>query len=880
MADYDIPFISGTDIRKGFIDFFKKQDHLYVPSSPVVAHDDPTLMFINAGMNQFKPIFLGDNQKGYKRVANSQKCLRVSGKHNDLDEVGRDGTHHTFFEMLGNWSFGDYYKKEAIAWAWELLTDVWQLPKERLFVTVYKTDDEAFELWKDVTGIDEWRILRFDEKDNFWEMGEVGPCGPCSEIHFDFGDPSTQKDTYADPILGVNGENQRYIEIWNLVFMQFERLMNGELKDLSHTHVDTGMGFERIASVIQKKNSNYETDVFRPLITKIENITGKAYDPGDLGTPHRVIADHARMLAFTIADGATPGNEGRSYVLRRVLRRASRFAQELGYERPLICQVIGTITDTMGEAFPELKARQAFIEEVVEAEESRFMRTLKDGMQRFEKIAASSKKSLIAGSDVFLLKDTYGFPDDLTRVLAEEKGLSIDQKGFEECLEEQRERGRSNQKFSGDLAAEENWTILSTSQASEFVGYTQTAVDAKCLRFAEVGDDILICLDKTPFYAEAGGQVGDTGEIWSSGVKLKVEDTFMILDWHVHRCSLIEGIVSKDNLASVNASIDTKARANTAKNHSATHLLHDALRKVLGDHVQQQGSRVSPQGLRFDFTHSKALSQSDVSQVEAIVNDELQKAHNVAVKTCPINEAKAQGAIALFGEKYGDEVRTIRMGESFELCGGTHVGSTGEIGVFKIETESSIAAGVRRIEAITGEKALKTFQQLYDTSYQLSQELKVKPGQLLEKIRENQKQAKAVEKELKSLYQESAKKLSSKAITNATVNGDRRFVLQDLNALSLPKEYHQLLIEDLAGKLGEGIAVLTHTDQDSMAIYCAVGEPLRKTHKAGDIVKKLAETAGGRGGGRPDRAQAGSKHPEKLADVIAKAKEIFSEASN
>jgi alanyl-tRNA synthetase len=537
---FGIPFLTGKQIRQGFIDFFASKGHIFVPSAPVVPHDDPTLLFTNAGMNQFKSALLGDNREGYKRVANSQKCIRVSGKHNDLDEVGRDTYHHTFFEMLGNWSFGDYYKKDAIRWSWELLTEVWKLPKERLFVTVYKNDDEAENLWKSETDIAHERIMRFGEKSNFWEMGDVGPCGPCSEIHFDMGDPATQAATYADLVEGVNGTNARYIELWNNVFMQSERLSTGELKPLKNQNVDTGMGFERIVSVIQGSGSNYETDVFQPIISRIAELTGVAYSKGPEGTPHRVIADHVRALSFAIADGATPGNEGRGYVLRRILRRGSRFARNLGQRESFIWKLVQTLADTMGEAYPELVQRRAYIEQVIRAEEERFMRTLDQGLDRFSKIAQdvkAKKETVIGGADVFTLYDTYGFPTDLTRVLAEEQGLSIDEAGYAKYMDEQRERARGAAKFDGSLGSDEGWTLLSPSLDTEFIGYTTLVSDVNVRRYREVGDQVLVVLDKTPFYAEAGGQVGDTGTLTGKEgpagaplVQLRVLDTVKMFD--------------------------------------------------------------------------------------------------------------------------------------------------------------------------------------------------------------------------------------------------------------------------------------------------------------------------------------------------------------
>jgi alanyl-tRNA synthetase len=877
---YGIKFRSGNQIRSDFIEFFKAKDHDFVPSSPVVLPDDPTLLFANSGMNQFKSIFLGDNKQGLKRAVNSQKCLRVSGKHNDLDEVGRDGTHHTLFEMLGNWSFGDYYKEEAIAWHWELLTEVWGLPKDRLFVSVFEDDDEAAEIWQRVTDIEEWRIMRFGAKENFWEMGEVGPCGPCSELHFDFGDLATQKSTYSDKIAGVNGENARFIEICNLVFMQYERQQNGDLKPLKEKHVDTGMGFERIVSVIQGVDSNYATDVFTPIIEKIASLTGVAYDPGEAGTPHRVIADHLRALSFCIADGVTPGNEGRGYVLRRVLRRASRFSQQLNQDKPFIYKLVGTLSEIVGEAFPEIAARKDYIEQAIQAEEERFMRTLKDGMQRFDKIVAETQKrkknsDTVSGTDVFLLKDTYGFPEDLTAILAEERQLKTDLDGFKVCMEEQRERARGAQKFDATVASEEGWTILNQGD-TDFIGYDTLEVTANVLRYREVGDDVLICLDKTPFYAEAGGQVGDIGTLKNDQLELRVEDTIKILEMHVHRCSLVSGLFKDENLTNLSAQVDREAREATVRNHSATHLLHAALRQVLGDHVQQQGSRVGPEGIRFDFTHQQGMSAEEMRAVETLVNEEIMANRPVKFEEKDIESAKNEGAMALFGEKYGERVRTIRMGQfSFELCGGTHAQATGDIGMLLITAEGSIAAGIRRLEAVTGSGALAQARKKFDQVQALGQALKVKPDVVLDKVAEIAERNKALEKELKAVRQEQVNVYAAQMISSGTDVAGVNCIIQKLDAQKFPKATHQVLLDSLAGKLGMGVAFLTHVEGENLSLLAAVGEGARSKVKAGDLVKELSKHAEGRGGGRPDKAQAGSKHPEKEPVVLDEAKKFL-----
>ena len=885
MTTWGIPFRSGSEIRQSFIDFFVERGHKYIPSSPVVPHDDPTLLFTNSGMNQFKSIFLGDNRLGLKRAVNSQKCIRASGKHNDLDDVGRDTYHQTFFEMLGNWSFGDYYKKEALVWSWELLTEVWRLPKDRLFVTVYRNDEEAEEIWKTHTDIEHWRIMRFAEKSNFWEMGEVGPCGPCSEIHFDMGDLATQKATYEDEVLGVNGSNARYIEIWNNVFMQNERLPSGTLKELPAKHVDTGMGFERICSIIQGTGSNYETDVFRPIINKIAALTGVAYDRGVLGTPHRVVADHLRCLAFAIADGATPGNEGRGYVLRRILRRAARFSQQLNQKEPFIFKLVPTLIEVMGQAFPELRDRHQYIAQVIQAEEQRFMRTLRDGLTRFEKIAADAKahhRTLISGADAFVLYDTYGFPMDLTGILAEEAGLKLDHKGFAASMEEQRERARGAAKFDAALTSDEGWTILSPNKHTDFLGYTTLQAEVHATRFREIGDEILVCLDKSPFYAESGGQIGDSGMLKSADLELKVLDTFKLLEMQVHKCSLVRGLLDSKFMQNMIAHVDPERRLATTRNHSATHLLHSALRAVLGQHVQQQGSRVAPESLRFDFTHPKALTNQELEQIEDLVNEQILHNSSITASESNLEDAKKLGAMALFGEKYGEIVRHIRIAEfSHELCGGTHAHATGQIGQLRITSESSIASGVRRIEAVTGKAAFALARSNASVIDHLSRSLKTKPEELITKIDEQSRRIRFYEKELESIRLDKLNEHVDKLLkTSCKSIGDRRYLVMKLNAAEFPRALHQNLLDLLASKLGNGVAVLTHVEDGNLTILAAVGVGARAVMKAGEMIKELSTLADGKGGGRPDRAQAGSRFPEKESIVLATAEDLIHRTFN
>lgn len=869
-------FMTSAQVRESFIKFFESKEHLFVRSSPVVPHDDPTLMFTNAGMNQFKAIFLGDNPKGWKRACNSQKCIRVSGKHNDLDVVGRDNYHHTFFEMLGNWSFGDYYKKEAIAWAWELLTEVWKLPKERLFATVYEDDDEAWQIWKDVSGLPDDRIMRFDAKSNFWEMGDTGPCGPCSEIHYDRGDLATQAETFKDPILGVNGENDRYIEIWNNVFMQYERVSDGSLIPLKAKNVDTGMGFERICSILQGKTSNYDTDVFSPIIAKVAELSKVPYSDGVDGTPHRVIADHLRAVSFAIADGALPSNEGRGYVLRRILRRASRFARLLGQKEAFICKLVQVLADTMGEAFPEIRERKDFVTEVIKSEEERFIKTLDAGLERFENIVQElDGAKVIAGDKVFQLYDTYGFPPDLTGILAEEKGLSIDEAGFEKCMEEQKARARANMKQGINTMGTEGWTQYS-EVSTEFVGYELATCETKIARFREDKGVLSIVLEKSPFYAEMGGQVGDKGTLVASGLEISVFDTVKVNDTAVCRGKVLKGEATEESMAQVFvATVDDERRKDIRKNHSATHLLQAALREVLGSHVQQQGSFVSSEVLRFDFSHFNAMTEEEIQKVEDIVNEKVMACLNVSTQVMNVDEAKASGAMALFGEKYGEDVRVVKMGAdcsefSKELCGGLHVSCTGEIGLVKIVSESSVSAGVRRIEAVSGRNAMLLLRTGTKILSALREQLRCKDADLLARIAQNFEKTLSLEKALQSVKLELATLAAADILRGALdVLGVQLFVRE----FTMPEDKFKDLLDGVQNKLSpDSIAVIANKGESNGSIAVMVGKEVQaKGIKAGDMVKDLAAACGGKGGGRPDRAQAGTREPEKISAAISNA---------
>ncbi len=689
---------SSQKIRNDFIDFFKSKEHSFIRSSPVLPIDDSTLLFTNAGMNQFKKIFLNKETAKFKRAANSQKCIRVSGKHNDLEEVGVDMYHHTFFEMLGNWSFGDYYKKEAIQWSWELLTDIWKLDKERLWITVYKDDDESMNLWLKHTDVKKDRILKFGDKDNFWEMGETGPCGPSSEIHYYIGDIAKQVPA------GVN-KNPDYRELWNLVFIEYNRNSKGKLDQLVSKHVDTGLGLERIVSTLNKLDDHYKTDLFKPIIEKVISISNNDYS-FDKGVPHRVIADHLRMVSFSLSDGIMPSNEGRGYVVRRVLRRAARFGRVLGIKGEFLYLLVDTLVKILGNAYPELIEKKDHIKKVIKSEESSFGKTLDRGLQLFEDICENLKGNCILGEDVFKLYDTYGFPVDLTELLAKEKNISIDKKVFEKLMDEQKNMARKSNKFQVDERLVE-WSILNEDKSSSFVGYENNKIKTFISKYRKIRDDYYeVILEKTPFYAESGGQIGDSGQIGNSNTLFCVEDTYYLDNEICHFGQLKEGSFTAQEIEVI-ASVDNNKRDSLKSNHTSTHLLHKALKIVLGNEVQQAGSLVSGNHLRFDFTYYKKVNSNELNEIENIVNNIIRKNIDLETKIKNFEDAKTEGALALFGEKYEDEVRIVNIeGFSKELCGGTHVSNTGKIGIFKIISESSLASGIRRIEALTGEKGI------------------------------------------------------------------------------------------------------------------------------------------------------------------------------
>lgn len=864
--------MTAKEIRNSFLEFFRSKKHRIVPSSPVVPQDDPTLLFINAGMNQFKDVFLGTGKRDYTRVADSQKCIRVSGKHNDLEQVGRDGYHHTFFEMLGNWSFGDYYKKEAIAWAWELLTQVWQLPKDKLYATVFRDDDEAAELWPQVTDIDPSHILRFHEKDNFWEMGDTGPCGPCSEIHIDRG-PGYCDSTDPNHVCSVNQGCARYIELWNLVFIQFNRNDSGGLEPLPSRHVDTGAGFERLVSVMQNKRTNYDTDIFLPILQRIQEITGKSYtDVGETGVAFRVLADHIRTLSFAIADGAIPANEGRGYVLRRILRRAARFGRVLGMREPFFYQLVTPLVDSMGEAYPELVARHQHISRVIRAEEENFGKTLDRGIEIFEEKAAKGSQNgnkIFSGSDAFLLHDTYGFPLDLTQLMAEEKGLSVDVAAFQAEMEQQKERSRVASAFATSTTlADFNVGSLA---ATEFIGYS---VDQTATEVMAYSDGKMI-LQKTPFYAESGGQIGDSGIIAGPDFEFQVADTRKMGDHYLHIGMLKRGQAPAPGLK-VQAIINSDLRRATERNHTATHLLHKALRTVLGEHVQQAGSLVRPDYLRFDFTHFEKVGPEDLRKIEMLVNDSIMRNYSVEWQILSFDHAKARGAMALFGEKYGETVRMIEVDNySRELCGGTHVRGTGEIGLFIITGESAVAAGIRRIEAVTGLASLHLYHIKNNALLQLAHTLACPPDDLGTRVEAILTERRSLEQEVRHLKQHTSKSEIAQLIKTAHTLKDFKVVAA--RVVSSNVDDLRDMADALREQLKSGVGVLGTVFENKVSLVCVVTQDLIDGRKlnAGQIVRQVAQVAGGSGGGKPHMALAGAREPEKLELALFQVPEII-----
>jgi alanyl-tRNA synthetase len=868
-------------IRKTFISFFESKQHQYVPSSPIVVKNDPTLMFTNAGMNQFKDYFLGNDIPKAKRVANSQKCLRVSGKHNDLEEVGVDTYHHTMFEMLGNWSFGDYFKKEAIAWAWELLTEVFGLPEDRLYVSVFggdkgdnlEKDTEAFDIWRGI--VPENRILFGSKKDNFWEMGDTGPCGPCSEIHIDL-----RSDAERQALNGydlVNNDHPQVIEIWNLVFMQFNRLADGSLKELPAKHVDTGMGFERLVRAIQNKPSNYDTDIFTPFIKAVEGRSGKTYGQDEkVDIAIRVIVDHIRAIAFTIADGQLPSNNKAGYVIRRILRRAVRYGYTfLGFQKPFLYELMPLLAENFGEIFPEVAAQQDFIAKVIMEEEASFLRTLDNGLKKLDQIKGDlslAGEKVIAGEVAFELYDTFGFPLDLTSLIAREQGLSVDEKGFASEMEIQKSRSRAAaEQETGD------WIMVNEEEGVEFIGYDYLEGQSRIIKYRHIkdkkGDKYQIVLDRTPFYAESGGQVGDMGWLQSDSERIVVLDTKKENDLIVHFVDKLP--VDLDEVFA--AKVNEGKRQQTMNNHSATHLLHAALKQVLGEHVQQRGSLVNDEVLRFDFSHFAKLTAEEIQEVEKIVNAKIRE--NIPLeeqRNIPIEEAKKQGATALFGEKYGDFVRVITFDKRFsvELCGGTHVQATGNIGLFKIVSEGSISAGVRRIEAITADAA-----EAYINNQELLikdiQDLLKNPKDLKKSVETLLQERNELRKELEALHLKQAGAIKESLIEKALDVNGVKFIAEQVKLPSA--DALKKLAFELKNEVQQVLAVIAADVDGKPQIAVVIDEELvaAKGLHAGNAVRELAKSIQGGGGGQAFFATAGGKNLAGLPDVIENAKTYF-----
>lgn len=863
--------MTSREIRQSFLDFFRSKDHTIVSSAPVIPHGDPTLFFTNAGMNQFKDVFLGTGTRDYSRAADTQKCIRATGKHNDLEDVGHDTYHHTFFEMLGNWSFGDYYKEEAISWAWELLTNVWGLPPERLHVTVHRADDgssqddEAFQIWRRQPGISEDHIHFFGDADNFWEMGETGPCGPCSEIHFD-GTP----DGSGGPL--VNAGRPEVIEIWNLVFIQYNRRPDRSLENLPARHVDTGMGFERICAVLQGKSSNYDTDVFMPVISAIEGLSGRKYAGGleDMTSiAMRVLADHVRTLTFAIADGAAPGNAGRGHVLRRILRRAVKYAfVELELKEPVLWRLVPVLIESMGEVFPEIRTQQEYIQNIIRSEEEQFNATLESGLHQFQSHAHAAEQrgeSVVPGGDAFLLYDTFGFPLDLTQLLARERGMTVDVDGFNLRMEEQKRRAREARKSVSQEAVD-----LNVQGTTDFVGYDSTVADAEILAVTEHG----VILDRTPLYAEMGGQLADHGTLTIGGEAYGVVDVQKVGSIYLHLLDAEPSGVRAGDRAHVE--LATEYRGHIQRNHSATHILHEALRRVLGTHVQQSGSLVAPNHLRFDFSHFEKVDHERLREIEVMVNAKIREGLAVETEDMSIDQArKIPNVKMFFGDKYGSKVRVVTIDPDFsrEFCGGTHVRNTADIGFFKLVSESSIQAGVRRVEAVTGFDADELLLRRYEEIDRLARRLGVTDRELYDRVDALLEEKKELEKELVEVRRtEAAGGLDALLGAARPVDGGRlvagRIDVDDVDAL-------KALGDELRNRLSkEGIGVLGSEIGGKATLLCVVTDDLVGKYNAGRIVGELAKLVGGGGGGKPHLATAGGRDVARLDEALAMAANV------
>lgn len=880
--------MTGNEIRARFLEYFERNGHTTVDSSSLVPQDDPTLLFTNAGMVQFKTVFMGEEKRDYLRAVTSQRCMRAGGKHNDLENVGYTARHHTFFEMLGNFSFGDYFKKEAIDFAWEFLTVELGLNPEQLWVSIFEDDDEAEELWEQIETLPKGRIVRFDEKDNFWAMGDTGPCGPCSEIHIDQGEAAG----CGRPDCALGCDCDRFLELWNLVFMQFNRFQDGTMEPLPKPSIDTGMGLERVAAVLQGKFNNYDSDLFTPIISRLEELSGRTYGTQAADdTAMRVIADHVRATCFLVADGVLPSNEGRGYVLRRVLRRAIRFGRNLGLNGPFLHQACTAAVDSIINAYPHLSDTAELLEKVVTNEESRFGETLEHGLAMLDQEIASQEGKehpLISGEFIFKLYDTFGFPVDIVRDISMERSIPFDDAGFQAAMELQRSKSRASRKDEGLQLREEGVkALIDSGLRSEFTGYGSRRESSQVIGLlnedglavseATSGQKVRILVERTPFYAESGGQVGDTGMVEWEGGRGEITDTSSEAEGIIlHHATILEGSLA--NGAQVDLLVEDRPRSDTEANHSATHLLHAALREVLGDHVKQAGSLVSPERLRFDFTHFSALLPEELVEIESSINDRIRENRPVEVKIVDREEAFSEGAMALFGEKYGDSVRVVSIEPiSKELCGGTHVEATGNIGILKIVSEGGIAAGVRRIEAVTGSKAVALMQDMARREEAIGGRLNATPAELVDKLDSLLDAQKKLEKQVAALSTQLASSgLDSIFATSVDINGVK--VIAAEIELDSPKTLREVG-DKVRDKMGSGIAVLGGSIKGKAALLVIVSKDLTDRFKAGELINKVAAVVGGKGGGRPDMAQAGGPLADKVAEAISMVPSIVEEAA-
>jgi len=865
------------EIRAAFLDYFARNGHTVRPSSSLVPANDPTLLFTNAGMVQFKKVFLGMEDPGFRRAATSQKCVRAGGKHNDLENVGYTARHHTFFEMLGNFSFGDYFKRDAIRFAWELLTDVFGMPSDRLWVTVHYTDDEAIELWKEISGLPEARIFKLGDKDNFWQMADTGPCGPCSEIHFDMRPEGVRGTDVTVEAFEEAGEKGEFLEIWNLVFMQYDRDADGTLNPLPAPSIDTGSGLERVASVLQGVDSNYKTDLFTDIIARAEEVVGVPYVyDSEPGVSYRVLADHARATAFLLADGVFPSNEGRGYVLRRILRRAVRHAWLLGRREPTLADVVEAVIDRMGVTFPELLARRAYIVRNTRAEEERFLATIEAGLRRFDELAPAGGSGVIAGADVFKLYDTFGFPVDLTELMAAERGYAIDLEGFEAELDAQRRRSRADRAASGigveGDALADGWELVGDAAGAEqeFAAYRATGLETDVLAWRRMDDGrIALQLRENPFYAESGGQISDTGHVRGDGWTMRVNEVRKVSG----RIAVIGPVEGDFAATPVRAEVEEPTRRDTERNHTATHLLQAALRSVLGEHVHQRGSLVTPERLRFDFIHNGPLSPDEIARVEELVNREIWRNEPVRTRVMALADAQGLGAMALFGEKYGDQVRVVEVpGFSLELCGGTHVRTTGQIGLFRIVGESGVAGGVRRIEAVTGPGAFERVRRDEQTLREVASALKTREENLLPRLQQVLEQNRELQKQLERARTQGGGDVVGRLVAEAQSVDGTKVIASAVEVEGA--DGLRTLGDQLRERLGSGIAVIAAGGERPMMLAVVTDDMITRGIRADAVIREVAALAGGKGGGKPHMAQAGIGEPGRVGEALGKVVEI------